>query len=876
MAEVDLTDKLCICLAELEKPMLKDASQAHYDMTKRIFMESKGLMWVAKGACENVSQPDSAIFYGLARALRSENETFPLITFDLDSDTKQADSQSGINIVAIFQKSFMADGIIEDHEYSERNGIVNIKRVVDTVEANLQIAGQAQTAKLVSESQSLYQSDRHLKLAIETPGLLDSLLFIDDPEALQPLAADDVEIQICATGLNFRDVMICMGQLSDTHLGLESSGVVTKIGSNVTHLKVGQRVVAWTYGDFRNFVHNPAKMVRPIPDDMSFSDAASVPIVYCTAFYAFHHIARLQKNETVLIHAAAGGVGQAAIMLAQSYGAEVFVTVGSKEKKDLVMTKYKIPEDHIFSSRDLSFADGVKRMTGGKGVDVVLNSLAGEMLKATWKCIATFGRFIEIGKRDLVDNSRLDMRPFLRNVTFASIDLITVFLENQDLAAELLAGSMDLIRKGGVKLIAPVKTFCFLQAEEAFRYIQAGRHTGKIVLEPAPGEMVQATPRPRKEVSLDPKASYLIAGGFGGLGRSIDRWMAAHGAKYIVFISRSGGDKPQAQELLTKLKDMGVHCEAIKGDITDITSLTSGMHKALESMPAIKGVIQSTMVLEDQIFEKMSLQSFNAAVRPKVQGSWNLHTATLSQPLDFFIMLASSVGVLGNAGQGNYAAGNAYEDALAHYRVREGLPATTIDVGMMLGVGAVAEDDSGLARRNLERKGFVGIEESEFLVMMEMAMSPKTQKLCQMINGIKTRDVFEGTESEAPFWYSDPIFSHLKKMGVSRIASAIGEDGTKSISMSLKEYLSLTDASNFILDAIIHKLSRNLMMALEDFDSEKPMIAYGVDSLVAVEIRNWFSKEMKADVPVFQILQANSLAALALDVAEESTLVVAE
>lgn len=231
--------------------------------------------------------------------------------------------------------------------------------------------------------------------------MLDTLQFVDDESHSKSLRANDVEVEIKASGLNFVDLMISMGQIAEDALGAECSGVVSRVGPGVTEFKPGDRIMAWLPGTFSSFVRTPEPMIQPIPENMSFEVAASIPVAFVTAYHALVDAARLANGETVLIHSAAGGFGQAAIMLAQHFQAEIFVTVSSQVKKDLVMDKYGIAEDHIFNSHDLTFVDSIMRMTGGKCVDVVLNSLAGEALRQSWHCLAWFGRFIEMGKRDI-------------------------------------------------------------------------------------------------------------------------------------------------------------------------------------------------------------------------------------------------------------------------------------------------------------------------------------------------------------------------------------------------------------------------------------------------------------------------------------------
>lgn len=353
----------------------------------------------------------------------------------------------------------------------------------------------------VAELVPFKQADRPLKLEIGVPGMLDTLHFIDDTHVAIPMAHDDVEIEVHASGLNFVDIMVAMGQISDSMLGAECSGVVRRVGEGVTKFRSGDRVMTWLLGCHQTYVRNPEAMFQRIPETMSFEVAASIPTIYCTVYHALFDAARLRQGESILIHAAAGGVGQAAIILSQYLGAEIFVTVGSEEKKALLMEKYTIPEDHIFNSRDLSFAKGVMRMTDGRGVDVILNSLAGEALRQTWHCIAMFGRFVEIGKKDIVGNTGLDMSPFMNNVTFTSVNLLGIYRHNVPLASRIFQDVVDLMHKGVVCAVEPLTVYDYSQMEVAFRTMQAGKHMGKIVLKPHDEDMVPVSSPKLHEMS---------------------------------------------------------------------------------------------------------------------------------------------------------------------------------------------------------------------------------------------------------------------------------------------------------------------------------------------------------------------------------------
>ncbi|KAF5012109.1 hypothetical protein FDECE_1826 [Fusarium decemcellulare] len=877
-ADGPLENACCVSLAELSRSVIKDMTPAEFEGIKTIFKSSRALLWVTEGAFNNASRPESALFHGLARSLRAENETFPLTTADFASINRKNPSETAQHLLELLQQILRNPGT-QEPEYHYEDGSWKVCRCLESVDASAQIHGRLHHESAVSdktELQPFYQPGRPLRLSIKTPGLLDTLRFEDDPQPVEPLGPDEVEVEVKASGVNFRDIMICTGQMSDPSLGLDCAGIVHRVGDSVSNVKVGQRVVAWTRYNYSNYARTPACVVEPIPDDMSYATAASLPIVYNTVIYGLQHMARLRKGESILIHAAAGGVGQAAITLAQRLGADIFVTVGTQEKRDLVKQEFGIPDERIFSSRDISFAQAIKKATNGRGVDVVLNSLAGQMLSATWDCIATFGRFIEMGKKDIVDNRRLDMAPFLRNVMFASIDLITVYEQNISLAGELLHETMDLIRTKAIKPIPRIKTFSFSQFEEAFRFMQQGKHVGKIVMVPEENDMVLAIPASSGPFTFQEDASYLITG-FGGLGRSMARWMASRGAKNLIFASRSGDSRPEVRELIDELAEVDTRVKALPVDITDGPALDAAIRGIADSFPPLRGVVQAAMVLDDAIFDNMSLKSFNTGIRPKVHGTWNLHQSTLNQPLDFFVIMASSVGVLGNSGQANYSAGNAFEDALAQYRRSQGLPAISVDLGMILSVGAVAQDSTGMIRNNLESKGFVGIEEDEFLAILETSIRESTSSSAagQMITGIQTQSTVPGDDGvpvDEPFWKSSPVFSHLPKLGA-RSSGQSNNAGEQSIQSLLKGALSLNDAVTVIIDAMTIKLSRSLMMDVAELDPTRPTSAFGIDSLVAVELRNWFQKHMKADIAVFEILQTNSLQTLAFRVAEKSTLV---
>jgi acyl transferase domain-containing protein/NADPH:quinone reductase-like Zn-dependent oxidoreductase len=495
LEQTSATGKVCVVLPEMHEHILSSGSPSQFGAIKNMLSTAKGVLWVTQGAAMDCTAPDNSLITGLARTVRNDNEALRLVTLDMDPNSERSDAETAEIIYNVYKSAFndAMQSESQDSEFAERGGQVFIPRLVEDSELNTYL--KASTTVRDPELQPFFQEGRALHLEVGQPGLLDSLRWVDDETALLPLAPDEIRLELRAAGINFRDIMISLGQLEGTsRMGGECAGVVTDVGSNMTKkFKVGDRVCSWGAGAYASSarVHGPS--AQHIPDDMSFETAASLPIVYTTVYYSLVYLARLQKGETILIHSAAGGVGQAAIMLSQHIGAKAFVTVGSEEKKRFLMDNYHIPEERIFSSRQTTFGEGIKRLTGGKGVDVVLNSLTGEGFRETCNCVAYFGRFIEIGKRDVLMNARMDMALFDKNVTFSSVDLTKVCDHDVNLAGRLFKEVFDLIRQGSVGAVKPVTILPLSEIETAFRQIQAGKHMGKIVLQAQPDVQVKVS-----------------------------------------------------------------------------------------------------------------------------------------------------------------------------------------------------------------------------------------------------------------------------------------------------------------------------------------------------------------------------------------------
>lgn len=479
--EVDCTNKHVIVLQTGDET-LRDLSSDVFENIKKTLLGASHVLWVYRA-----DTPDAHMIVGLTRSLRSEALS-KVATLGINTSELETSSEP---ILATVEALWPTDGQkpVKDFEFKANGSELLVPRVTDDDAANAFVHNE--THEQTITTQPFTQPERRFKLQIASPGSLDSLYFADDiPE---PLADDDIEIEVKATGLNFKDIVVTMGQLAQPYIGIECSGIVTSVGKNVQHLQVGQRVMALPLGAYSTYARCKATSASPMPNFMSFEVACTVPVVFCTAYYALFDLGKLQAGERVLIHAGAGGVGQAGIQLAQIIGAEIFVTVGSVEKKQFLMTQYNIPEDHILYSRDSSFAHGIKRATNGQGVDVVVNSLAGDLLRETWECLAPFGRFVEIGKADITKNTRLDMLPFEYNVSFSSVDLTKVAQYKPALMKRLLDRVSDMMSEGSLQPILPLTTYKISELESAFRTLQTGKAMGKIVVVSHPEDQVKVS-----------------------------------------------------------------------------------------------------------------------------------------------------------------------------------------------------------------------------------------------------------------------------------------------------------------------------------------------------------------------------------------------
>jgi NADPH:quinone reductase-like Zn-dependent oxidoreductase len=585
-----------ICLSEIDKPILANMTAETFEKIQNLLNICQSMLWVTSGAYRFAESPENNISQGLLRTVRSEANK-AVASLDLDPHSKLDASDTAELILRAVKVSTVIpeDDAPVNYEFAEEGGKLMVPRVVKQDDMNLAIFHDTETSAAPPYAQPFEQPGRRLTVAVGTYGALDSLYWKDEHES--PLGSHEIEIKVACTGMNFKDVVIAMGQVASPYLGVECSGTVSRIGSRVSSLKVGDRVCAMSLGAYSTYSRCLASSAAVIPSDMTFAMAASIPVVYCTAYYGIMDLARLECGEKILIHAASGGVGQAAIQLAQMVGAEIYATVGSAEKKQFLMDTYGISDNRIFYSRDTSFGPAVREATGGHGVDVVLNSLAGDLLRETWESLAPFGRFIELGKRDITNNTRLEMAKLEYNCTFSSVDLTLVAAERPRIMERTFSSVMRLLENKTIRPVGPVTSVSIQDVEGALRKLQSGKTTGKLVVTHSGHCQVKAThPAPRSDM-LERDATYLIIGGTGGLGRSITRRMVRRGARHIVLLSRSANITDDVNKLKKESRKLGASIYVVSCDVADEKSVTALVEELQDDLPPIKGIIHAAMVL---------------------------------------------------------------------------------------------------------------------------------------------------------------------------------------------------------------------------------------------------------------------------------------
>jgi NADPH:quinone reductase-like Zn-dependent oxidoreductase/NAD(P)-dependent dehydrogenase (short-subunit alcohol dehydrogenase family)/acyl carrier protein len=737
----------------------------------------------------------------------------------------------------------------------------------DETELAVSAAGDRYVARLRIQPDELpgnapLDAPTQVKLGFDLPGQLRNLRW----EARAPLvpADDELDVEVQATGLNFRDVMYALGLLSDEAiengfsgptLGFEFAGVVRGKGALVEgDFQPGDRVVGFGPSSFANRLITNVNAVARIPEGMSFEAAATIPSTFFTVYYAVHHLARLEPGEKILIHGAAGGVGIAAIQIAKWCGAEIYATAGSDEKRDFLRL---MGVEHIFDSRSLAFADDILAITKGRGVDVVLNSLAGEAINRNLRVLKPFGRFLELGKRDFYQNTKIGLRPFRNNISYFGIDADQLMSERPQLTRRLFGEMMELFRDGILSPL-PYRAFDANEVVEAFRYMQQARQIGKIVVtyRTPIQHVVSASVAQPAALMLSADATYLVTGGLSGFGLRSAQWLVEKGARHLVLLGRRGSATEEAQPLLALWREQGIAVQALACDITDVTQLASVMTGIGAGANPLRGVVHAATVFDDSLIRNLTPQQLQRVLEPKAKGAQYLHELTADLPLDFFVLFSSATTLFGNPGQANYVAANHWLEALARHRLALGLPATSVLWG--------AIDDAGFLARNQDIKDALQSRMGGAALQSQAALDTLERLLLQQRSGLGVLELDWKALSRFLPAAGSPKFNELARLQG-------GDKDEESDVDDIQRLLAEIDDPELIElfgEMLKQEVSEILRLPTGKLDATRPLQELGLDSLMSVELVVAVEERFGVRLPVMELSEASSIGKITIRILE--------
>ncbi|GLX08181.1 type I polyketide synthase [Microbispora sp. NBRC 16548] len=682
------------------------------------------------------------------------------------------------------------------------------------------------------------------RLKVCDPGLSYTLAWEEIPMP-QP-APDEVVVEVRAIGLNYRDVMRAVNLLPTEaveavfgghELGLECAGIVTAVGAAVTGTRPGDRVMAAGPVGFASYAKVKAWAAVTLPEGMTFTEAATMPMAFSTAHHSLGYCARVKAGETVLIHGGAGGVGLAALQYARHHGARVIATAGTAAKRDLLLA---MGADHVLDSRSLRFAEQVKELTGDRGVDIVLNSLAGEAINRGVECLRHGGRFIELGKRDIYQNRSLLLRPFSDNIAFYGVDVGTLMWKAPELMADSTAQAAPLYHSGRFRPL-PHTVYPAARVADAFAMMRHSRHIGKVVVsfdprdEPVTVQPQQTAPR------LEPEGTYLVTGGLGGFGAATARRLARRGARHLALVGRRGAEAPEAPALLEELERSGVKVRAYAADVADRDAMRRILHDLDDGGHPLRGVVHAAMHLDDGPLADLGDDRIRAVLHPKVAGAMVLDELTRDRPLDLFVMY-SSLTTIGNIGQTSYVAANLFLEALARQRSRQGLPGLTACLGALAETGVLTRGRQGEA---LAKAGIPPMSPARALDAVEAMLGEHADvAMVGRCDWGRLRQVLPSLQRP---WLSLVLPPGTEQQGPDLL--------------SLLAEMSYEQQYAYITDQVTRLLSTVLLVPADQIAEDRRLDEYGLDSLMATELLTSIRGRFGIDIPPMELMRGGGTVA---------------
>ena len=689
-----------------------------------------------------------------------------------------------------------------------------------------------------------------VRLVSASNGSLDRLhheRFVADP--LQP---GQVLFRTLAAALNFKDILKATGLIpqsvvDDTFhgetLGMEASAEVIAIGEGVTDFAPGERyLVSWP-GCFASHFTADAESIFALPIEGLGSplEAATLPVAFITAYYGLCRLAHLEKGETVLIHSGTGGVGLAAIQLAKRVGARIFATAGSPEKRQYLK---ELGCEGVWDSRSLEFAEGIRDVTQGRGVDVVLNSLPGEGQTHSLSIVAPYGRFVEIGKKDIIEKRGLPLAPFNENLSFFSLDLDRMMLERPALMRSLLSDVAALSKSGDVQPL-PLESFPARDAAGAFRLLASAKHMGKVVIDYSDLDDLKASPLPRPQPQVSDGKTYLVTGGLSGFGWATAEWLIEQGARNLVLLGRRTPEETGVSEQLAIQRAAGVHIHTIQVDVSHEEAMQDVFEEIAftSNLPPIRGIFHCAGILDDALVQNLDEERIGRVLEAKAQGAIILDRLVQGMDLDYFVLFSSVTTVLGNVGQSAYIAANAVLGAVAANRWKDGEAALAVDWGAIADVGMLSRNET--AARALEAAGLKGMTAHDALDHLpEMLALELPEVACVEIDWKKWAQIV-------------PSANALARFSLVRLADA--SNGATSERLATLSALPEDERLPYVVEQVKVLIAQTLHLEPTSIDDRARLSELGIDSLAGVELQTALRVEFGVEVSILVLARDESI-----------------
>ncbi|KAK3945065.1 hypothetical protein QBC46DRAFT_455714 [Diplogelasinospora grovesii] len=868
VASSDMQNKRAIFLTEIDEPMFTNVTDEEWAGLKHKILTASSSLWVTRGSLAAGSKsPEYAMITGLASAFRTESKSLKFLTADIE-DT----DASTVPLLETFEDLLKLAELANNHspkgddaEFRASGGLIYVPRLVNDDELNEAAQGKEKSrAQLELLPCTEVKETSAFQFALEKPAALETA-HLEEAQGFFVEKLEDDSCQVRVQSLRLGQPLV--DSVSNGHslhpAGGEFFGTVESVGAAVTTVKPGDSVFGITLGKkLGNIVREKAEFMYKM---------ATVGFATCSAIYALSTIGRVKKGESVLIRSDAGEFALAAYQVAKFYGAKI-ATIHTAEENARILSDLGVPSTHIIilaSEARNSTSNKLLKLTSGNGFDVVVTDAGAGDIKEQ-QFVAPLGRFVRLGKGGSAPGNGYGCK---QNMSVTSIDFESVAHTRPSIIAELISEAQVMASQGALKPY-PTKVFQVTELQAAFT-ASSGPTPSTAVLNLDSKDSKGKVPfrRSATTVSFDANASYLLIGCLGGLGRSFTKWMVGRGGRKFIFLSRSGATSSEARQFLAWLESIGVQATVVKGDVAsrqDVERAVKG-----RSSP-IKGVIQAPLELNDAFFDAMTLHDFNKTMRPRVIGTINLHETLLGAPLDFFIMWSSWTTILGSLSQGNYMASNAFMDAFARRRLMLGLPATSLSLGHMLDVGIVSSNLQ--YQEHLNRMGLYGNSEREFLQYCEAAIlsessSADTSFISRghLLAGLEPGGLLAHNQRYPVAdmaWHSDPRFSHLLS-AFRRLESESATDGQGADAHAIV-VADDDDESSALGDRVHKRVARLLFVSTDDIDRRQPIKNYGIDSMVAAELRNWLFKATGVNVTLLELLHPTmSVEALSAKVEKE-------